>query len=158
MNFRKIILLLSIFLILFPYVGDNDFWLHLRAGEIIVQERSLSGTDVISFTNIGKEWINHEWLAQVVFYLLYQAGGFLAITIFTALIGTAIFGVIIKGRKVSWTEYSFLFVLAYSLRPFIVPRPQIFAYFFLILLIFKNIDELNDEVRKIIFYYYHTEN
>ncbi|OGM99481.1 MAG: hypothetical protein A2817_02610 [Candidatus Yanofskybacteria bacterium RIFCSPHIGHO2_01_FULL_39_8b] len=64
MSSRKVIFLAAIFLILIPYVGDNDFWLHLRMGEIMFENGLFPKTDILLFTNFGKEWINHEWLPQ----------------------------------------------------------------------------------------------
>lgn len=135
MNFRKIIFLAAIFLILIPYVGDNDFWLHLRTGEIIVEEGHFPRTDVLSFSGEGKEWINHEWFPQTIFYSLFKYGGFGTISLFSALMGTALFVLLLRGRKLSWVLVPFLFLVAYALRPFIVPRPQIFAYVLLLGLI-----------------------
>ena len=128
MNLSKIIFLIAVFLVLIPYVGDNDLWLHLRMGELIVEEGYFPRTDVLSFTGEGKEWINHEWFPQTVFYELFKYGGFVAVSLFSALMGTVIFALLIRGRKFSWPLVIFLFLIAYNLKPFIVPRPQIFAY------------------------------
>lgn len=128
MSFHKIIFLAAIFFVLVPYVGDNDFWLHLRTGEIIVEEGHFPRTDVLSFTGQGKEWIDHEWFPQIIFYSLFKYGGFAAISLFSALMGTAIFALLLRNKKLSWLLIPLLFFVAYALRPFIVPRPQIFAY------------------------------
>lgn len=151
MNFHKIIFLAAIFLILIPYVGDNDFWLHLRMGEIIVEEDYFPRTDVLSFTGEGKEWINHEWLPQTVFYSLFKYGGFAAISLFSALTGTTLFAFLLRGRKLSWVLAPFLFFIAYALRPFIVPRPQIFAYVIMLGLILTIEWYYRTKSKKIIF-------
>lgn len=123
---------MAIFFILAPHVSDGDFWLHLRTGEVIVEDGIFPRTDILSFTNEGKEWINHEWLPQTIFYLLFKFGGFIAISLFTALAGTAIFALMMIGKKLTWFYFVFLFLIAYSLKPFIIPRPQIFAYLMLL--------------------------
>ena len=56
-------------------IRPNDFWWHLRTGQIIVETKSIPTTDLFSFTRAGLPWTNQSWLMQVLFYLLYQAGG-----------------------------------------------------------------------------------
>jgi hypothetical protein len=52
-----------------------DFWWHLKTGQIIVTTRSIPRTDIFSFTAEGKEFILQNWLAEVIYYLLYMVGG-----------------------------------------------------------------------------------
>src|ERR687885_3036980 len=71
-------------------ISDPDFWWHLRTGQFIVETRTIPHTDIYSFTNNGREWVTHEWLSEVLIYLLYRAGGFgLLIISFAAIITTA---------------------------------------------------------------------
>lgn len=70
-------------------VTPNDFWWHMRIGQVIVTEGYIPNVDIFSFTHAGTPWINQPWLMQVWFHLVYQAGG-LALILFThALIITA---------------------------------------------------------------------
>lgn len=57
-------------------VSDLDIWLHLETGQYIVQHRLIPHQDIFSFSILGKPWINHEWLFQVISYLFFSAGGF----------------------------------------------------------------------------------
>jgi hypothetical protein len=52
-----------------------DFWWHLKAGEIIVTTRSIPKTDLFSFTAAGHPFILQNWLAEVIYYATYRAGG-----------------------------------------------------------------------------------
>lgn len=56
-------------------VYPNDFWWHVRTGQIILSEGHIPTTDRFSFTRFGEPWINQAWLMQVVLYLLYRSGG-----------------------------------------------------------------------------------
>jgi hypothetical protein len=56
-------------------IADPDFWWHLRTGELIVQSQSIPHADPFSFTVAGKSWIAHEWLSEVLIYLIYHLGG-----------------------------------------------------------------------------------
>ena len=52
-----------------------DFWWHLKAGEVIVNTRSIPKTDLFSFTAAGHPFILQNWLAEVVYSATYRAGG-----------------------------------------------------------------------------------
>ena len=76
--------------------GDADTWFHLRTGAFIVQNHKLPVPDPFSWTtNMGQPAypgeettrdlnLKHEWLAQVILYLVYAAGGFPAMVLFRA--------------------------------------------------------------------------
>jgi hypothetical protein len=70
-------------------IRPHDFWWHLRTGQIIVQTGMIPTTDLFTFTRFGAPWINQGWLMQVLFYLLYGAGGLALILLFHALVITA---------------------------------------------------------------------
>ena len=52
-----------------------DFWWHLKAGEIIVNTRSIPKTDLFSFTAAGQPFILQNWLVEVIYYATYRVGG-----------------------------------------------------------------------------------
>lgn len=54
---------------------DKDIWLHLKTGEIIVKNIAVPSVDIFSYTINGKPWVNHEWLFQVIYYLIYVKWG-----------------------------------------------------------------------------------
>jgi tetratricopeptide (TPR) repeat protein len=56
-------------------VRDLDLWLHLKTGQYILESRAIPHYDIFSFTIAGKEWVNHEWLFQVIAALFYSLGG-----------------------------------------------------------------------------------
>src|SRR5712691_12225448 len=56
-------------------VADPDIWWHLRNAEYLFQHHQLPRFDLYSFTVAGASWINHEWLAEVPYYLAWRAGG-----------------------------------------------------------------------------------
>jgi hypothetical protein len=84
---------------------DPDVWWHLKTGQYILQHHALPSPDPFSYTsNIGAAAypgeeltrqfnLTHEWLAQVLLYSLFAAGGFPAIILFRALLLTAICGI-----------------------------------------------------------------
>jgi hypothetical protein len=66
---------------------DWDFWWHLKAGQYIIQSKSIPHVDPFSFTRAGSEWVTHEWLSEVIMYAVFRAGGWIGLFI---LFGTAI--------------------------------------------------------------------
>jgi hypothetical protein len=56
-------------------VPDPDIWWHLRNAEYLFQHHQLPRFDMYSFTVAGHPWINHEWLAEVPYYLAWRAWG-----------------------------------------------------------------------------------
>lgn len=87
---------LALFSMFSDAVRDADTWFHLRTGAYIVQHHQLPIPDPFSWTTYlgrpayaGEEAtrdlnLKHEWLSQVILYLVYAAGGFPAIVLFRA--------------------------------------------------------------------------
>src|SRR5689334_23075740 len=63
---------------------QTDTWWQLRAGQDIWQSGRVLLTDVYSHTAYGRFWLNHEWLAELLFYGAYRLGGLAALTLFAA--------------------------------------------------------------------------
>ncbi len=73
--------------------ADTDFWWHLKTGEYIAEHGKLPVPDPFSYTSSygppaypGEETVRyfnltHEWLAQVLWWLLYRLGGFPAVVL-----------------------------------------------------------------------------
>ena len=68
---------------------DPDLWWHLANGRLIVTTASIPHVDVYSFSAAGQPWVMHEWLADLVMYLLYQLGGLPALVAIFAAVVTA---------------------------------------------------------------------
>ena len=57
-------------------VKDLDLWLHIGMGRYIVQHGfHVPSVDMLSCTIAGSQWVNHEWLFQVIVYWVHQIGG-----------------------------------------------------------------------------------
>jgi len=59
---------------LVPRQLSQDGWLTLVGGREIV-ENGLPSTDTLAVLTKGVEWVDQQWLAQLVFYGLHQLGG-----------------------------------------------------------------------------------
>ncbi|MBI5651563.1 MAG: hypothetical protein HZC40_14140 [Chloroflexi bacterium] len=73
------IFFLALFAMAVREISDPDFWWHLRAGQSIIETRSIPHADIFSHTNAGRAWVMHEWLAEVLIYAIYALGSFPAL-------------------------------------------------------------------------------
>jgi len=66
--------LLSIVLVTYP-VFDFDLYWHLANGREMVNTGRIVSEEVFSYTHQGEKFANHEWLGQIIFYLIWTAFG-----------------------------------------------------------------------------------
>ena len=120
-------------------VLDPDIWWHLRNAEYLFQHHQLPRADMYSFTVAGHPWINHEWLAEIPYYLAWRAGGLSGINaMMFATISLIFLGLLylsyIETRhfKAAIVACSFLtFIASVSFGP----RTILFGYLYLVLLL-----------------------
>ena len=112
-------------------LSDPDFWWHLKTGEYIVRNFSIPRIDFYSFTTPGKHWVAHEWLSEVIFYLVYARFGFnTLIFIFTVLTVLA-FWVVFRRLQVHPFIKGFAVLLGvWSILPTVGVRPRTFTLLF----------------------------
>ena len=75
-----LVVVVGIFLYAFP-INDSDFFWHLEAGKVIADTRSIPHQDTFSFTSPGVKWVTHEWLFELVTWLVFAAGSYPALCI-----------------------------------------------------------------------------
>lgn len=67
-----ILAFLSLFL---PFtIADPDIWWHLRNAQLQLASHTLFTHDVYSSTAAGTPWIDHEWLSEMPFYIVWRLG------------------------------------------------------------------------------------
>ena len=57
-------------------VKDLDLWLHIKTGKVILETGMIPDHDIFSCTVAGRPWVNHEWLFQVIVYIIHSLAGF----------------------------------------------------------------------------------
>ena len=90
--FKKTVWILF-YLLIFSYLIFNSFhyldadlgW-HLKVGEEILRNKAVPSLDLYDFSLAGKEWIDHEWLLNLVTFVIFDNFGYLSLNIFFALI------------------------------------------------------------------------
>jgi len=83
-----------IFIASLDTIRSYDYFWHLATGRWIVEHRALPATDPFSLGSDPIDWINGEWLFQIVLYLLYRLVGHEGVSLLRALFLAAGFGAI----------------------------------------------------------------
>lgn len=124
---------------LFP-LEDVDTWMHLKYGEYIVNTKSIPQEEFFSYTVTGTKDVDHEWLAQIVLYLVYRLVGFDGLVLFKTFIILLTFGILLKTAHFLWgrSYLSVMVLLGMALTSAFrfVERPGLFTIFLLAVLIY----------------------
>ena len=135
------LLLLIVFTLLVITIPsyEPDVLLHLTTGRYVLDTGALPHTDIFSFTRFGEPWIMHEWLYQIIIYLVHEAVGITGIQIISAAILTAVIylnkqncRLIGASDVTAWTSTILLFTTWIF---FVSNRPHIFTYLFVTLIL-----------------------
>jgi hypothetical protein len=128
-------------------ISDTDIWLHLMTGRHTLEHRALTVPDPFSFTssinspNFPDEAktryfnLTHEWLAQIVMYLIHSVAGFPGLVLVRAILLIVFCGLI--GLMVWWRTAGFYRSLAAALAAgavainFQQSRPFLITFLFL---------------------------
>lgn len=72
---------------------DPDCHFHVAAGRWMIARRALPEGDVFSHTRAGAPWTAHEWLAEILFAVAHDLGGWsLVVALTAAAAGLALYG------------------------------------------------------------------
>ena len=141
LNISVKILIVSSAIYFFSFVtADPDLWGHIKFGEDHWHQAKLIQTEPYSFTAQGKRWINHEWLAELIFYITYSGFGDAGLLIGKLGIGLTIvllLNQICSLRTQTPLVYAIVLVLAlFVISPGFMIRPQLFSFLFFILFLY----------------------
>ncbi|HZP16901.1 MAG TPA: hypothetical protein VFB00_02980 [Terriglobales bacterium] len=122
-----------------PDLNDPDIWWHMRNAQYLLQQHHLPGSDMYSFTVAGHPWINHEWLAEIPYYLAYRVLGLVGLKTLSFAVLGAIFLMLLylcfqqsRNFKASVTccyYATFLATVSFG------PRTILFGYVYLLILL-----------------------
>ncbi len=109
---------------------DPDFGWHLRMGQVIFTS-GIPTHDLFSFTMVRYPFVDHEWLTNVLIYLVYNATGMVGVSaLFT---GVFFATILILAREGKNSLLEIVFLVAASLLGFGGVRPQVLGWLFLVL-------------------------
>lgn len=128
-------------------VADPDLWGHVRFGGDLWATRQLIRSDTYSYLSAGTPWVNHEWLAELVFYLLYAAGETRCLLLFKAVVAAAVPGLgylhlVRRGVRPALAGALTMLAAGLMLSELSTVRPQLFTHLLaaLLLLLIAELD------------------
>jgi hypothetical protein len=65
---------------------DGDLPRHLLTGRVIIETKSIPTTEPFVYPYEGRPYVSHEWLADVIFYLVHNTFGLAGIVLLAALL------------------------------------------------------------------------
>lgn len=140
---QRLLLLLFlgvIFLYSFNQLKESDSFYHLKTGQLIWEAKAVPTTDPFSYTANGSKWITHEWLAELIFYGAWKAGGFWLLMAFIALLGAITYYLLFRFALSKGANFYLSLVLLFAVGGLTfelwVPRPQVFSYLLFVSVIF----------------------
>lgn len=137
----RLLVLILLFTLLFisqiNTIVDSDLWCHFKTGEYILKNFNIPQTDIFSYTLENQPWVDHEWLSQIIFYIIFAKFGWLGVNMLKAVVVSLcflilLFFIVSKYKKLVYALFFIvLSVFAFGYRSF--ARPEIFSYLFLCL-------------------------
>jgi hypothetical protein len=128
-------------------VADPDIWGHLAIGGLYYDTGHIRQTDPFSYVTGGREWMNHEWLTEVILSRLFSIAGPTGLIVLKAALGLAVLGIIyvrLCRRGLSALRAGIIVVaVIHFLTPFFITvRPHLatFALLFVMLLMIDALD------------------
>jgi len=73
---------------------DGDLPRHLLTGKLILQTRTVPTTEPFIYPYEGREYVSHEWLADVILYLIHVLSGEAGIVLLSAILLASTFSIL----------------------------------------------------------------
>src|SRR5690242_595614 len=125
--------------------ADADLWGHLRYGRLFV-EGGPHAADPFAYTSAGRTWSVHEYLAQMLLWLAYSAGGPGGLIALKCLLGGAavwcVYAAVRLGSDDALVWAPVFILAAHALGRWFLFRPQLFTFLFFalfVLLLFRHL-------------------
>ena len=110
---------------------DPDFWWHVRIGRWMVDNWRLPSTDIFTFTVPNHVWTDHEYLTEILMWLVYGATGVVGVSLAFGLLTWAAFWILYQQvRRQPWVIVAVgLAIGAVAGSPIWGPRAQMITFF-----------------------------
>ncbi len=112
--------------------ADPDLWGHVRFGLDMIRDGHVHTSDPYSFTS-DRGWINHEWLAEIVFAAAFRAGGTTGLVLLKLLLvggaGALVYRTLRIGASAHQARMLMVIVVAALMPLSQSVRPQLFSIF-----------------------------
>jgi hypothetical protein len=110
---------------------DPDFWWHIRIGRWMVDNGRLPSTDIFTFTVPTHVWTDHEYLTEILMWLVYRSAGPVGLSLAFGLLTWAAFWILHRQvRRQPWVIGAVgLAIGAVAGAPIWGPRAQMITFF-----------------------------
>jgi len=117
-------------------LASSDLGRHLENGKIIWQNQQVLFKNLYSYSEPDTQFVNHHWLAGVIYYAVFLLGGFKLLSLLNIFLMIAAFILAFKiAQKKAGFYISALLALPviFLLGERVEVRPEIFSYLFIVL-------------------------
>lgn len=117
--------------------ASSDLGRHLENGRLVFSNPDVLFRNFYSYTEPDLRFVNHHWLAGVIFYGVYLLGGFKALSVFNiilALVTFALFFYLAYRRSNFYIAGVLSVPVIFLLTERVEIRPEMFSYLFLAIL------------------------
>jgi tetratricopeptide (TPR) repeat protein len=124
-----------VFILSFRMLSDPDIGTHLKAGKWIVENRAVPAKDTFTFTVNDHDYLDANWLFQVLSYGIYLLAGYNGLSVFVAMLSLSLLLGFLLGSRISGIPpgISCLVILAGFLliETRITLRPEMFTFLYI---------------------------
>ncbi len=110
--------------------NDGDTWMHIAAGQRMLELGAVLHTDPFSYTFASQPWQTHEWLSEVVMALAFRTGGWVGVSLLFGLAAGAGAGLLTchVGRWITGLPLTCIVLLGLMCQaPGLLARPHVLA-------------------------------
>jgi hypothetical protein len=86
-------------------VTDVDFWWHVQTGRWILAHRRLPANDLFTYTAAGHPWTDHEYLTEVLMWLVQSRLGLAGVSVAFGLVTVLGFAVLLRTAAMKRPAY-----------------------------------------------------
>jgi hypothetical protein len=117
-------------------LADADTGYHIRAGDYILETRTVPKHDIFSYHSPPLSWTAHEWLSEVVMAALHRISGLTGVVIFFSLLISLTYALLFRYMRVYKRNIVFdvliILLALVSSQIHWLARPHIFSLFLMV--------------------------
>jgi hypothetical protein len=121
-------------------LADPDIWGHIAIGRLYHETGRIRQPDPFSYVNAGHEWLNHEWLFEVVLFRIFAAAGPPGLIVLKVAVGLLLLGIVYRllyrqGLSPLRAGIVVVAVIHFLAPFFLTVRPHLVTYAFLLVVL-----------------------
>lgn len=128
-------------------LADPDIWGHIAIGRLYHDTGRIRQPDPFSYVTSGHEWLNFEWLFELILYRIFAGVGPSGLIVLKLAIGLLLVGTVYRvlcrqGLSAQRAGILVLGVIHFFVPFFLTVRPHLvtYAFFLIVLLLLRSLD------------------